>query len=324
MLERILSNWFYIDFAGTRNQARTPTKTFQERLKDVYNGEIPHLFIDIVNYHLMNKPMMINNNKAATLDESTIASWRKTDKSLLTPGKNTCPFTRQPIVSITENRELTEQIEAWISSLENIKQYEDELQKAAACKIENIEALFEGTEATPDEIAKFKREQESEIQKTCTAIKLKLATELQYFFAITATVIESEDRQLEEKNEEAESILGSYVKKFIQLRHELRFKAPDFYRKTLSHDEVDLFPLKFARFMVTCGVLPADEVGLLWHIPHPKMKHPLYSHPNFLSLFAHVNKHRANEEEEDLEESAEESAEESSTEENRFRGNKQQ
>lgn len=86
---------------------------FQTRLEDSGDIEYPQMFDDIINFNLINTPVMLNKNEKFTLDK---------DSALALPTA-TNPFFQAPILNVARNYTMTEQIEKYVSLIEDIAKF---------------------------------------------------------------------------------------------------------------------------------------------------------------------------------------------------------
>lgn len=217
-------------------------KNFDERLKEIaYVGELPSCFICPINQYVMTNPVMINKDPRHTYEASALAEWKR--------GNNTCPITRNEIVSITKNEDLFNKIEIFVTCLEKIHKLELEIKNSCDVDMHALEQLLRETDINQQDLDAFKDEQLEIIKQQNANLKLLLAHELQLLIAHAVTIIQSEDKKEQEKEKEIITITNPYLLQFIQLRTELRFWFPDFYAKTSGPAVPDPTPSIFSYFM---------------------------------------------------------------------------
>lgn len=253
-------------FGGSAQPAAVRAKSFDERLREIgYLGELPSCFICPINHEVMSNPVMINNDMRFTFEAAALARWRT--------NQNTCPFTRNEISTVTKNDDLLTKIEAFVKSLENIHRLELDIVKSQNIDINQLNTIINEANIDPLEAAEFIEDQTEAMKRQQAELKLSLALEIQFLIAHTVTIIQSQEKEEQEKQDEINSIITPYRLRFIQLRSNLRFWFPDFYNKTNGPDVTDATPNIFFYFKRRDGGDPRIR-GLVHGLYGAALYHP--------------------------------------------------
>lgn len=243
-------------------------KPNEDRLKDInFNHDYPLLFEDPITNTIMDTPVILNNNAAQTIDNSTLIQCRLA-------GNATCfvnPFNRQTdfkgiiqvhiphtpeeIIKFTkkiekltkagrafyiENTSLKEHIDRFVQQLEQLNYLINQLNQLL-CPIDDIASLFENT--NPTLVSSVIEQQESERVTAISRTKEAIIDLLLQYIQNTEEVIEIHEDTEDQKRKYKKSLLTgpTYLQNLFIAELEQLAKLPTKDQYPIAIEKIDYY-----------------------------------------------------------------------------------